>query len=140
MTERPQARYGRAPMPAATRRRIALGLGTLVAILGVVFAAVAYQRFDAVPVKGESAAFTVLDDQTVSITINVTRKDPAVPVVCIVRARARDGAETGRREVLVGPSEYPTTQVTTTVKSYRTPAVGDIYGCGTDVPGYLLPP
>ena len=137
MTQRPQARYGRAPAPAATRRRIAIGLG-LVTILGVALAAVAYQRFEAVAVKGESAAFTVVDDQTVSITINVTREDPSVPVACIVRARARDGAETGRREVLVGPSEYKTVQVTTTIKSYRTPAVGDIYGCGTDVPGYLV--
>ena len=31
-------------------------------------------------------------------------------------------------------------QVTTTVKSYKRPFVGDIYGCGTDVPGYLQRP
>ncbi len=68
----------------------------------------------------------------------MTRKDPSRPVVCIVRARSYDGAETGRREVLVGPSEAKTVQVTTTVKSYRRPVVGDIYGCGTDVPEYLL--
>jgi len=28
-------------------------------------------------------------------------------------------------------------QVTATVKSYRRPFVGDIYGCGTDIPPYL---
>ena len=89
-------------------------------------------------VEGETATFTVLDDQTVEITISVTRKDPSRPAVCIVRARSYDGAETGRREVLVGPSEAKTVQVTTTVKSYRRPVVGDIYGCGIDVPEYLL--
>jgi hypothetical protein len=73
----------------------------------------------------------------VSITISVTRKDPATPEVCIVRARSRDGAETGRREILVGASQAKTVQVTTTVKSYKRPFVGDIYGCGVDVPGYL---
>ena len=78
------------------------------------------------------------DEQTVEITISVTRKDPSRPVVCIVRARSYDGAETGRREILVGPSEAKTVQVTTTVKSFRPPVVGDIYGCGTDVPGYLV--
>jgi hypothetical protein len=28
-------------------------------------------------------------------------------------------------------------QVTTTVKSFQPPALADIYGCGTNVPGYL---
>ena len=138
MTELPSSRYGRPRGPAGTGRRTAVVLGALVALLGVGFAAWAYQNFAAVDVRGESAAFTVLDDRTVSITISVSRKDPSIPVVCIVRARSRDGAETGRREILVGPSDQKTVQVTTTVKSYRPPAVGDIYGCGTDVPGYLV--
>jgi hypothetical protein len=67
-------------------------------------------------------------------------QDPAVPVVCVVRARARDGAESGRREVLVGPSTQRTVQVTTTVKTFKPPYVGDIYGCGTTVPLYLTAP
>lgn len=133
------SRYGRAPMSRGSRRRVALALGALVAVLGVGLAIVGYQRFEGVEVAGESAAFEVLDDQTVSITISVTRKDPSRPVVCIVRARSKDGAETGRREVLVGPSRDKTVQVTTTVKSYKRPFVGDIYGCGTEVPGYLAP-
>jgi len=58
-------------------------------------------------------------------------------VDCIVRVRAKDGSETGRREVLVPPSAQATVQVTTTVKSSQPPAMADIYGCGTDVPGYL---
>ncbi len=42
--------------------------------------------------------------------------------------------------MLVGPSDQKTVQVTTTVKSYKPPFVGDIYGCGTDVPPYLVGP
>jgi hypothetical protein len=30
--------------------------------------------------------------------------------------------------------------VTTAVKSNRPPVVGDVYGCGTDVPTYLVAP
>ena len=74
------------------------------------------------------------------VTLSVTRDDPSRPVVCIVRARSIDGNETGRREVLVPPSIAATVQVTTIVKSSRQPVVGDVYGCGTDVPGYLVPP
>jgi hypothetical protein len=76
----------------------------------------------------------------VSVTISVTRKDPSRRVDCIVRVRAKDGSETGRREVLVAPSTQATVQVTTIVKSSRPAVVGDIYGCGTDVPGYLRAP
>lgn len=133
----PPSRYGRAPMSASTRRLIVLALGTL---LGLGIAIGAYQRFEEVAVSGEMAAYDVLDDQTASVTISVTRKDPAVPVVCIVRARTRDGAESGRREVLVEPSTERTVQVTTTVKTFKRPYVGDIYGCGTTVPPYLTAP
>ena len=92
------------------------------------------------PVKGESGAYEVIDDHTVSVTVNVTRKDPSTPVVCIVRALARDGGETGRREILIPPSTDRTVQVTTTVKSYKRSFAGDIYGCGTTVPQYLTAP
>lgn len=135
---RPASRYGRSPGPSTGRGRIALWLGIGVAAVSVALAVVAYQRYETLDVEGESAAFTVLDDETVEITISVTRKDPSRPAVCIVRTRSYDGAETGRREVLVGPSEAKTVQVTTTVKSFRPPVVGDIYGCGIDVPQYLV--
>ena len=134
----PLGRYGRKPMAPGRQRAVAAALTALAVAVGVAVATLAYQRFEGNAVEGDAAAYQVLDDQTVSITISVTRKDPAIPVVCIVRARSRSGAETGRREVLVGPSEAKTVQVTTTLKSYERPFVGDIYGCGVEVPGYLL--
>ena len=124
-------------MSAITRRRIVTALAALVVLAGIGAAAVAYQRYEGTDVEGEPAAFEVLDDRTVSITISVTRKNPEQTVVCIVRARSQDGAETGRREIVVGPAQAKTIQVTTTVPSFRSSYVGDVYGCGTEVPGYL---
>lgn len=135
--DKPASRYGRPSMSAITRRRIVTALAALVVLAGIGAAAVAYQRYEGTDVEGEPAAFEVLDDRTVSITISVTRKNPEQTVVCIVRARSQDGAETGRREIVVGPAQAKTIQVTTTVPSFRTPYVGDVYGCGTEVPGYL---
>ena len=132
------SRYGRTPMPERNRRRLALALGGLVVAAGVGIALAAYQRFEVVDVEGKAAAFEVIDDHTVTVTISVTRRDPSQPVVCIVRSRSKDGAETGRREVLVGPSDSKTVQVKTTVASFKRAFVGDVYGCGTDVPGYLV--
>ncbi|OBI47561.1 hypothetical protein A5707_18990 [Mycobacterium kyorinense] len=133
----PESRYGRAPLSAASRRRIVIALGLLVVAAGIIVAVVAYQRLGTGDVKGTLAGYRLIDDETVSVTISVTRSDPSRPVDCIVRVRAKDGSETGRREVLVPPSQAATVQVTTIVKSSKPPVMGDVYGCGTNVPGYL---
>lgn len=140
MIERPAARYGRQALTRRQRRWIALALTALVLVAGVTIAVVAAGRLGTGDVKGELSGYRLVDHETVEVTISVTRKDPSRPVVCIVRARAIDGGETGRREVLVAPSAQKTVQVTTLVKASREPVVGDVYGCGTDVPSYLVAP
>ncbi len=136
---RPEARYGRSRLPRIPRRWVIITLGALVVVAGLVIAVIGYHRFGTSDVKGTMAGYRVIDDQTASITISVTRSDPSRPVDCIVRVRSNDGSETGRRELLVPPSDAATVQVTTTVKSFEPPVVADIYGCGTDVPAYLRP-
>jgi hypothetical protein len=138
MIERPAARYGRQRLSRRTRRWLVIGLTALALAAGVAIAFVTYQRLGSHEVKGELSGYELIDDETVSVTISVTRADPSRPVVCIVRARSIDGSETGRREVLVPPSPQATVQVTTIVKASRKPVVGDVYGCGTDVPPYLV--
>lgn len=133
----PESRYGRAGLSVASRRRVVIALGLLVVAAGIIVAVVAYQRLGTGDVKGTLAGYRLIDDETVSVTISVTRSDPSRPVDCIVRVRAKDGSETGRREVLIPPSQAATVQVTTIVKSSKPPVMGDVYGCGTNVPGYL---
>lgn len=140
MIERPSARYGRQRLSRRQRRWIAVGFTVVALAVGVAVAVVAFGRFGSEDVKGELGAYELVDDETVAVTISVTRKDPSRPAVCIVRARSVGGAETGRREVLVPPSTQQTVQVTVPVKTTRPPANGDIYGCGTDVPSYLVAP
>ena len=131
---RPESRYGRQKLP---RRGVIIALAVLAVAASIVVAVVGYQRLGTADVEGKLGGYHLVDDQTVDVTISVTRADPARPVVCIVRARSKDGSETGRREVLVAPSDQATVQVTATVKTSRPPVIGDVYGCGTDVPAYL---
>jgi Domain of unknown function (DUF4307) len=140
MIERPTARYGRQRLSRRSRRRLAIGLFLLIVVVGVVIAFVGFQRLGTGDVEGTLGGYRLIDEGTAEVTISVTRKDPSRPVVCIVRARSIDGSETGRREVLVPPSSRATVQVTTVVKTSRPPVVGDVYGCGTDVPAYLVAP
>jgi hypothetical protein len=134
---RPEARYGRRRLSGRARRRLAIALAVLVVAVGTVVAVVGYHRLGTSDVSGSLAGYQVIDDETVSVTISVTRKDPSRPVDCIVRVRSKGGSETGRREVLVPPSDAATVQVTSTVKSFQRPAMADIYGCGVNVPDYL---
>ena len=140
MIERPTSRYGQQRLSRRSRRTLVIGLFALIVIVGVVIALVAFQRLGSGEVKGELAGYRLLDDRTVEVTVSVTRDDPSRPVVCILRARSIDGSETGRREVLVGPSSQSTVQVSAPVTTSRPPAMGDVYGCGTDVPSYLVAP
>jgi hypothetical protein len=140
MIERPAARYGRQRLSRGSRRRVVVILSVVIVVAGVALALVAYQRLGTGEVKGELGGYELIDGETVRVTVSVTREDPSRPVVCIIRARSVDGAETGRREVLVPPSSQATVQVTAVVKSSKKPVIGDVYGCGTDVPGYLVAP
>lgn len=137
---RPDARYGRLRLSRRARRRVAIALGVLVAAAGIVIAVIGYQRISTSAVTGSLVGYRLVDDETASVTISVTRSDPSRPVACIVRVRATNGSETGRRELLVPPSEATTVQVTTTVKSSQPPVMADVYGCGTEVPSYLRLP
>lgn len=140
MIDRPATRYGTRKLPRRSRRWILVAVFALVVVLGVGVAVAGWQRIGDSDVKGELAAYHLVDSQTVSVTIGVTRKDPSQPVVCVVRARSLDGSETGRREILVLPSQDTTVQITTIVRTTEPPVMGDVYGCGTDVPSYLVAP
>jgi len=135
----PQTRYGHDRSHRLSTRHFVI-VGVVAVAAGIAVAVIGYQRLGRSDVQGSLAGYQLIDDRTVSVTISVTRTDPSRPVDCIVRVRAKDGSETGRREVLVPPSSDTTVQVTTIVKSSQPAAMGDIYGCGTAVPGYLRAP
>ncbi|HEY6424523.1 MAG TPA: DUF4307 domain-containing protein [Pseudonocardiaceae bacterium] len=133
----PEGRYG--PRATGRRRRWALPLGLLLAMLaGLLVAVIGYRNLGTTPVQGEALGFIPLGDNAAQVRLNVIREDPARPAVCIVRARSRDGGETGRREVYVPPAAGPA-ELTTVVHTSRPPVAADVYGCSLHVPPYLVP-
>ena len=113
-------------------------MALLVAVLAVATAAavLAYRNLGSAPIEAEQTAFEVIDDGTVEVTFQVVRDQPERPAVCIVRARARDGDETGRKEVLV-PAGERSVIATTVLRTSRRPVTGEVFGCSYDVPPYL---
>ncbi len=132
----PEGRYGRRGV-GSRRWAMALGL-TLATLAGVAVAVVGYRNLGTTPIQGEAVGFSLLPGNAVQLRLNVIRDDPSHPAVCIVRARSRDGEETGRREVYVPPSAGPIV-LSTVVHTSRPPVTADVYGCSLQVPAYLVP-
>lgn len=138
MTETiPSDRY---PTPQGSVRgsritAIVLTIGVIA--LGLAIAWLGYTKFAAKDIASEVLQYSIVDDSTMALSFTVTREDPGEAALCIVRVRSRDGSETGRREVVVQPSEHGTVQIDTQVRSTQEPGVADIYGCGSEIPAYL---
>jgi Domain of unknown function (DUF4307) len=141
----PDGRYG--PRADRRRRRWAMPLGLLLAALtGLVVAVIGYHNLGAAPVQGQTSGFTLLSSDpgnypatfAVQLRLSVVREDPSRPAVCIVRARSRDGEETGRKELYVPPAAG-TIVLTTVVHTSRPPVTADVFGCSLQVPEYLIP-
>ncbi|MFE3543597.1 DUF4307 domain-containing protein [Nocardia sp. NPDC059177] len=131
-------RYGKKPPARRLWLMVLLGVGVVVA--GFAVAYLGFQKYGPKAIETEQLGYVVVDDSTLEVRMKVTRDEPQRAVVCFVRAMDRDGAEVGRREVLVPGSGSPAVQVTTTVKSSARASAGDIYGCTEDVPAYLRLP
>lgn len=133
----PEGRYPASSTQRGVSKRAKNVLLVVALVVGLAFAYLGYQRFAVQDVEGKALAFDLVDDSTISIGFSVTRADPGQDVVCIIRARSRDGSETGRREVLIPGSSNQEVEVTSILRTSKPPAVGDVYGCSTNVPEYL---
>jgi hypothetical protein len=133
----PEGRYGR--RAAGDRRRWAVPAGLALAVLiGLGVAVIGYRNLGAPPIQGEALSVTLLEGQAVQLRLSVIRDDPSRAAVCIVRARSRDGEETGRKEIYVPPADGPIV-LSTVVHTSRPPVTADVYGCSFQVPPYLVP-
>jgi Domain of unknown function (DUF4307) len=144
----PEGRYG-SRSSGRTRRWTALVGLPLALLAGLVAAVIGYYNLGSPPVQGEALSFVLLDlldaetapqpgTYGVELRFNVIREDSSRPAVCIVRARSRDGEETGRKEIYVPPAAGPIV-LTTVVRTSRPPVTADVYGCSLAVPSYLVP-
>ena len=131
---RPADRYGsrRSPrwLPALLLVAV-LALATVIAVVG-------FRNLGSPPIQGRQTAFRVIDDGTVEVTFQVVRRQPERAAVCIVRARSRDGDETGRKEVFV-PAGPGSAVASTVLRTSRRAVTGEVFGCSYDVPPYLEP-
>lgn len=97
---------------------------------------IGYNNLGNPSIEGKQTAFDVRDDHSVHITLEVQRDDSQRLAECVVRARDVDGAEVGRKEVLITPAEGTSDHATVLRTSARA-TIGEVYGCTYNVPEYL---
>jgi Domain of unknown function (DUF4307) len=134
----PEGRYGTGRVQTSRRWRRWLFLAIALLVSGLI-AWVAYVNLGSAPIDAERVAFSAKPGNAMEITLNVTRDDDSRPGVCVVRARDKTGAESGRKELLI-PAGAKHNRITTTIKSIGEPVTADVFGCSYAIPRYLSTP
>jgi uncharacterized protein (UPF0333 family) len=134
----PEGRYGTGRVQMSRRWRRWLFLAIALLVSGLI-AWVAYVNLGSAPIDAERVAFSAKPGNAMEITLNVTRDDDSRPGVCVVRARDKTGAESGRKELLI-PAGAKHNRITTTIKSIGEPVTADVFGCSYAIPRYLSTP
>ena len=124
---------------ASSKKRWFYVLSVGVVVAGLILAIIGFRNFGDPEVSGQATAFELVSSDTVSVQYTVNRNDPGQAVACIVRARAKDGSEVGRREVLIPASRDVQVGARTEVITSRPAVIGEVFGCTANVPGYLAP-
>lgn len=134
----PRATYPVEQSRTSRRRWFLISTGTML-VAGLAIAFLGFNRFGDPEVSGEATGHQLLGSDSIAVQYTVTRKNPQDAVACVVRARARDGAEVGRREVIVPGADAVQVGARATVYTSRPAMIGEVYGCTTAVPPYLHP-
>lgn len=134
----PEGRYGQAGSGSTVMGKVvAAVLGLLVVAILIAGGITLYQFNSTDSITTEVIGVEVIDENSIQLSMTVTRDEPGVAIYCIVRAQDQSKGELGRREVVVPPSESGTVQIDTVIHTSAQAYMGDVYGCGEDVPAYL---
>ncbi|KKO83386.1 DUF4307 domain-containing protein [Corynebacterium otitidis] len=135
----PADRYG-SRRRAASGRWVVIGLGVLIALALAASAAVIFTR-DEQTVRATMTNFERVDDDTMSLSIDIERDEPERDSYCIVTALDYSMAEVGRREVPVPAGGPGVISVDVELPTRDVPVSGGVYGCSTEIPEHLeVPP
>ena len=136
----PSARYGTPSRRSGTgnvgARILAVCVVAVVALIAVAYGRNLLER-QAVPVKADFITQEAVDDSTMRLWIDVTRKNPEIPSYCIVTALNYSFAEVGRREVAIPAGGEKLTRISVDLPVREPGVSGRVYGCSEDIPFYL---
>lgn len=124
----PRRPLGRYDEPKTVSRGALIAVAVVGGLALVVFAWFGYSRFsNGRPTYGITG-YHVVDDTSVELRFEV-HKDLQSTITCALVARDRDKVTVGRKDVVVGPGERETVQVTEVLTTTGRAATADIASC-----------
>jgi hypothetical protein len=108
---------------------VLIGVGTAVALGWLIWAALFHSQ---PAVTAQVAAYSVVSDTSIEVTLTVDRRDPTQPVTCRVLAQAADLSPVGEQQVAVGPTAARVVDQKLTLVTLRRAATATVEGCTVD--------
>ena len=116
----------RVPRPAKVAM---IGLGVVIAMSWLIWAALAHSRPAA---AAQVAAYAVISDTEMSVTISVDRRDPSVPVTCRVIAQSADFQPVAEQQVAIEASTARVVDKKIVLTTLRRATSASVKGCVVD--------
>ena len=90
-------------------------------------------------VTAQESGGEVVSDERMTMSIDVTRKDPSQPAYCIVTALDYDKNEVGRREFVIPRGGEDVTRYKVDIPTRERGYAATAYGCSSTLPPHLDP-
>jgi len=126
----PPGRYGRRREAQRRRPWLVAGLALVFLVVGALVSVRLYKNYGDPAYDAQVVTYTDISDAGLTLTFRVTIPE-GERASCVLRARAKDGAEVGRQEVLVqeASGDGATTTVTERLVTTAEPFIGEVLRC-----------
>lgn len=138
MSAQSKASYGsrRESESGVSGKFIVIGAVLLLIVAGV-FIYNQWRNSTSADVSGTITGFSDNTDNSIRMTIDISRDDSSKPAYCIVTALNYNKDEVGRREVVLAADGTSIGRLNVKVPTREQAVATDVYGCSSIFPSYL---
>ena len=131
-------RYGETRDQKFSGKIVALILAVILAA-ALTYVVTQFLRTSDADVTAQESGGEVVSDERMTMSIDVTRKDPSQPAYCIVTALDYDKNEVGRREFVIPRGGEDVTRYKVDIPTRERGYAATAYGCSSTLPPHLDP-
>ncbi|WP_296214390.1 DUF4307 domain-containing protein [Corynebacterium sp. YSMAA1_1_F7] len=133
-----EERYGETRNQKFSGKIVALILAVILAA-ALTYVVTQFLRTSDADVTAQESGGEVVSDERMTMSIDVTRKDPSQPAYCIVTALDYDKNEVGRREFVIPRGGEDVTRYKVDIPTRERGYAATAYGCSSTLPPHLDP-
>lgn len=131
-------RYGETRDQKFSGKIVALILAVILAA-ALTYVVTQFLRTSDADVTAQESGGEVVSDERMTMSIDVTRKDPSQPAYCIVTALDYDKNEVGRREFVIPRGGEEVRRYKVDIPTRERGYAATAYGCSSTLPPHLDP-